>query len=192
MLCAVVTQLLHLHDLLHCRASMQGVLVVILACLDSVLWLDCLLSNSAALEAVFGVLVNESGFEEEVGAEEALQGQEAAWAVLAVVIRHVDIADSSMQVTCLSCTCRQCSTFGNCGAMCWGSVYWGGGGGESGYRKLLLLLCQSMCGQCQHSHASKLHLQTVLCLCSGSCVGQGKGRGRWTPVSSGPTTDWRQ
>ncbi|KAL3149295.1 hypothetical protein ABBQ32_002108 [Trebouxia sp. C0010 RCD-2024] len=97
MLCAVVTQLLHLHDLLHCRASMQGVLVVILACLDSVLWLDCLLSNSAALEAVFGVLVNESGFEEEVGAEEALQGQEAAWAVLAVVIRHVDIADSSMQ-----------------------------------------------------------------------------------------------
>lgn len=98
-LCAVVTQLLHLHELLHCRASMQGMLVVILACLDSILWLDCLLSDAAVLQAVFEVLVNDSGFEEEVEAEEALQGQEAAWAVLAVVTKHVDTADTSMQVT---------------------------------------------------------------------------------------------
>ncbi|KAL3133077.1 hypothetical protein ABBQ38_006979 [Trebouxia sp. C0009 RCD-2024] len=96
-LCAVVTQLLHLHELLHCRASMQGMLVVILACLDSILWLDCLLSDAAVLQAVFEVLVNDSGFEEEVEAEEALQGQEAAWAVLAVVTKHVDTADTSMQ-----------------------------------------------------------------------------------------------
>lgn len=82
---------------------MQGLLVVILACLDSSVWLEGVVSSAVVLEAVFEVLVNECGFEEEVEAEEALQGQEAAWAVLAAVSRQVATADNAMQV---SCTCR--------------------------------------------------------------------------------------
>lgn len=113
-LCGVTTQLLHLHDLLHSRASMQGLLVVMLACLDSRLWLDCLVSNAAVLEAVFEVLVNQSGFEEEAAAEEALQAQEAAWAVLAAVSRRVDTADTAMQVSCTSRVCCALVTVG-CG-----------------------------------------------------------------------------
>ena len=104
-LCAVVIQLLKLHELLHSRASMQGLLVVILACLDSSVWLEGVVSSAVVIEAVFEVLVNECGFEEEAEAEEALQGQEAAWAVLAAVSRQVATADNAMQV---SCTCRDC------------------------------------------------------------------------------------
>ena len=123
-LCAVVVQLLQLHDLLHCRASMQAVLVVIVACLDSTLWLDCLVSNAAALEAVFQVLVNESGFEEEAGEEEALQGQEAAGAVLAVVARQVHTAPTAMKVTTytpfLTYKLHRVMSLNECGVMCRG------------------------------------------------------------------------
>lgn len=80
---------------------MQGLLVLLLACMDSSLWLDSLLSNAVGLEAVFEVLVNDCGFEEEAEEEEALQAQEAAWAVLAAVSRHVATADIAMQVSCL-------------------------------------------------------------------------------------------
>ena len=104
-LCALVVQLLKVHELLHSRASMQGLRVLILACVDSSLWLDSLVSNAAVLEAVFEVLVNECGFEEEVEEEEALQAQEAAWAVLAAVSRCAATADIVMQVSYI---CRDC------------------------------------------------------------------------------------
>ena len=80
---------------------MQGLLVLLLACMDSSLWLDSLLSNAVVLEAVFEVLVDERGFEEKAEEAEALQAQEAAWAVLAAVSRHVATADVAMQVSCL-------------------------------------------------------------------------------------------
>ena len=77
---------------------MQGLLVLILACVDSSLWLDSLVSNAVVLEAVFEVLASECGFEEEAEEEEALQAQEAAWAVLAAVSRQAANADIAMQV----------------------------------------------------------------------------------------------
>lgn len=64
---------------------MQGLLLVILACLDNSLWLDCVVNSAAAMEAVFEVLVSEFGFEADVEVEEAVQGQEAAWAILAAI-----------------------------------------------------------------------------------------------------------
>lgn len=79
---------------------MQGLLVLTLACMDSSLWLDRLVSDAVSLEAVFEVLVNERGFEEEAEEEEALQAQEAAWAVLAAVSRQAATADIAMQVRC--------------------------------------------------------------------------------------------
>ena len=104
-LCDVVIQLLKVHELLHSRASMRGLLVLILACVDSSLWLESLVSDAVVLEAVFEVLVNECGFEEEADEEEALQAQEAAWAVLAAVSRRAASAEIAMQV---SSTCRDC------------------------------------------------------------------------------------
>lgn len=68
---------------------MQCVLVVLLACLDSSQWVPSMVTNAAALEAVFEVLKDDYGFEEGVEADAALQGQEAAWAVLAVVSKHL-------------------------------------------------------------------------------------------------------
>ncbi len=81
--------MLALHDFLHCKANMQCVLVVLLACLDSSQWVPSMVTNAAALEAVFEVLKDDYGFEEGVEADAALQGQEAAWAVLAVVSKHL-------------------------------------------------------------------------------------------------------
>ena len=80
--------MLKLHELLHKRASTQGLSLIILACTDSFFWLEPLVNSTAAVEAVLEVLVNDYGFELEVEADAALQGQEAAWAVLAAVSRH--------------------------------------------------------------------------------------------------------
>lgn len=81
--------MLSLHDFLQHKASVQCLLVVLLACMDSSLWLCTLADSEAALEAVLEVLKNDYGFEEELEGEEAQQGQEAAWAVLAAVSKHL-------------------------------------------------------------------------------------------------------
>ena len=77
---------------------MQGLLVLILACVDSSLWLNSLVSHALVLEAVFEVLANECGFEEAMEIAEAVQAQEAAWAVLAAVSRQAANASVAMQV----------------------------------------------------------------------------------------------
>ena len=90
--------MLKLHELLHRTASMQRLSVVLLACIDSSLWLQRLVTSVAALEAVLEVLKNDYGFEEEVEEAEAVQGQEAAWAVLAAVSRHLISHECQIQV----------------------------------------------------------------------------------------------
>lgn len=87
-----------MHELLDKRASMQGLLFVILACMDRALWLEGLVNSAAVVEAVFEVLVNDFGFEDELEADAALQGQEAAWAVLAAVSRHAVTEGLTIQV----------------------------------------------------------------------------------------------
>lgn len=91
-------QMLKLHELLHHKASMQRLLVVLLACIDSSLWLRSLVTSVAALEAALEVLKNDYGFEEEAVEAEAVQGQEAAWAVLASVSRHLTSHECQIQV----------------------------------------------------------------------------------------------
>ena len=90
--------MLALHDFLHRKANMQCVLVVLLACLNSSQWVPSIVTNAAALEAVFEVLKDDYGFEEEVEAHSALQGQEAAWAVLAAVSKHLANCNAVPQV----------------------------------------------------------------------------------------------
>lgn len=90
--------MLALHDFLHRQANMQCVLVVLLACLDSLQWVPSIVTSAAALEAVFEVLKDDYGFEEGVEADAALQGQEAAWAVLAAVSKHLAGCNAVPQV----------------------------------------------------------------------------------------------
>ncbi|DBA97255.1 TPA: hypothetical protein ACH3X1_015003 [Trebouxia sp. C0004] len=97
-LCSLSTQMLALHDFLQRKANMQCVLVVLLACLDSSQWVPSIVTNAAALEAVLEVLKDDYGFEEEVEADRALQGQEAAWAVLAAVSNHLASRNAVFQV----------------------------------------------------------------------------------------------
>ena len=102
-LCALVVQMLSLHDFLDRKASMQCLLVVLLACMDSSLLSKDLASSAVALEGVFEVLQNEYGFEEQIDKAEAQQGQEAAWAVLAAVSQHVLVCGITAQVTFRPC-----------------------------------------------------------------------------------------
>jgi len=90
--------MLALHDFLHRKANMQCVLVVLLACLDSSQWVPSIVTNAAVLEAVFEVLKDDYGFEDGVEADAALQGQEAAWAVLAAVSKHLASCNAVSQV----------------------------------------------------------------------------------------------
>ena len=77
---------------------MQSVLVVLLACLDSSQWVQSMVTSAAALEAVFEVLKDDYGFEEGAEADAALQGQEAAWALLAAVSKHLAGCNAVPQV----------------------------------------------------------------------------------------------
>ena len=97
-LCLVVVQLLALHEVLHQKAAMQSLLVVILACLDSKHWLQEVSQEAQTIAAVLEVLHNDYGFNDELAEEEAEQGQEAAWAVLAAVSKYMAENDVSDQV----------------------------------------------------------------------------------------------
>ena len=90
--------MLALHDMLHQKAAMQSLLVVILACLDSKHWLQEVSQEAQAIAAVLEVLQNDYGFDDELAEEEAEQGQEAAWAVLAAVSKYMAENDVSDQV----------------------------------------------------------------------------------------------
>ena len=102
--------MLKLHEFLHRKATVQCLLVVILACLDSTQWLPDLAEGAAALEAVFEVLRNDYGFEEDAERDEAQQGQEAAWAVLAAVSKHVANNGVISEVTLTAQVSRPSST----------------------------------------------------------------------------------
>lgn len=93
-----VVQLLQDREFLHQRGLVQGQLVVLLACIASSLWLNVLVSNVDGIKAVFEALLGEFGFEDLPSHEELQQGQEAAWAVLAALSRHLLLNDIPLQV----------------------------------------------------------------------------------------------
>ncbi|KAA6427558.1 MAG: hypothetical protein FRX49_02221 [Trebouxia sp. A1-2] len=64
----------------------------------------------AALEAVFEVLKDDYGFEEGVEADAALQGREAAWAVLVAVSKHLAGGNAVPQVFSCLADCREVLT----------------------------------------------------------------------------------
>lgn len=86
---STLVQLLQMHDFLPSRGLVLGRLVTLLACLDSPLWVPQLAESTAASEAVFVVLADDYGFDAVPEQEETCLGQEAAWAVLAALSRHL-------------------------------------------------------------------------------------------------------
>ena len=93
-----LVQQLQQREFLHQRGIVQGQLVMLLACIDSSLWLGDFVTKTEAIEAVFEALLGEFGFEDVQSDEEVQQGQEAAWAVLAALSRHCVLRGITSQV----------------------------------------------------------------------------------------------
>ena len=99
---SMLLQLLQVHEFLHNRGVVLGELVVLLACLDSSLWAAQLADHVTALEAVLVVLIGDFGFDLIESQEAVQQGQEAGWAVLAALSKHLVQHQPSHQVLCMS------------------------------------------------------------------------------------------
>ena len=90
--------LLQTHDQLHDRGLILSSLVVLLACLDKMLWLEQLTADVAALEGVLVALSGDFGFDMIPDDEAVQEGQEAAWAVMAAFSRHLMLSPPASQV----------------------------------------------------------------------------------------------
>ena len=99
---SMLLQLLHVHEFLHNRGVVLGEVVVLLACLDSSLWAAQLADNVTALEAVLVVLIGDFGFDLIESQEAVQQGQEAGWAVLAALSKHLVHHPPTHQVLCMN------------------------------------------------------------------------------------------
>lgn len=85
----MLVHLLSLHEFLPNRGVVLGQMVTLLACLDSPLWATELAESITGIEALFVVLAEDYGFDEVPVQEDMCAGQEAAWAVLAALSKHM-------------------------------------------------------------------------------------------------------